>query len=108
VSLLVQSRVEEMLATIPLFSTLDISTLLLLSSLFRFTTVRKGTEVVVEGDFGDCMYVICEGTLGVYSADEDGTVMKLASDLAVSTIVQVLVVRRRRRRHCSSSSIYMW
>jgi len=66
-----QVRLQNLVPT-PLFSELDAETFVALVSGLTMRTVAPGDDVVTEGDMGDRMYIVVQGTVEVYrNADGD-------------------------------------
>jgi CRP-like cAMP-binding protein len=68
-----------LLARSPLFGNLDESELLGLGACARRRTYRKGEYIFHQGDAGDAMFVLTEGSVKVIFASEEGDEMILAT-----------------------------
>jgi DASS family divalent anion:Na+ symporter len=67
-----RTRAAELLAKAELFSGLDRVTLAKLAANLDAVSFRKGEAACTEGEAGDSLYLVSEGTFGVYVRGEDG------------------------------------
>jgi len=74
-----EQRIRQLLAGVRLFRALSRNDLARVSEWSEIVEYRAGQMIVREGDVGDYMYVVLEGTADVFVTDEDGKVLVLAS-----------------------------
>lgn len=70
--------VGEFLARTPLFADLSTEGLLAVAQSMTFSTVKKGTPIVREGDYGDLLFVVYSGEVAVSKESDTGYVAPVA------------------------------
>ena len=67
------SHVAEMLDEVPLFNGVPFETVKMLANYFRVTDVATGHRLFAEGDAGDALMIVLEGSIRVSKTAEDET-----------------------------------
>lgn len=74
-----EQRISQLLRGVRLFRALSLNDLARVSEWSDIVEYRAGQMIIREGEVGEHMYVVLEGTADVFVTDEDGKVLVLAS-----------------------------
>jgi len=92
-----------LLNNIPLFSLVDSHHLQLLAESCDFVNVVKGERLFSEGDVGDALYIVIEGTAGIYASVEKSE--KKVGEIHVNEVVGELALLSDKPRSASVQAL---